>query len=440
MKTNVDLVNLIAIQELADVSLPALTDYLNIGKSTDLLGKRISINALAALISSALGSGSLIPERRYKVAGETPESVPAGASIIVNGDGQGEIDDPFLDGKVYDVHRNGMLIAKGVLWDNTVVGGGIVLLQPGDIFSGDEEVIVTFQPQFSSYIPSPDAIARFTNGEQVITASSTITAGMFRKLIVLQGSSSVLTVGLPAASAYPQNVILAITSNGGLHKQATLACNGTDTLLFNNTIWSNFYIGQNDQILLIPTVAGNGWRVIYWTGSERFNRIGSVDFGYLKGPNQFVATTDTPVLRADYPGVWAWVQRLAIAQPAAVVNNAVWLLNKGLWGTGDGSTTFNFPNLSGRFMRYADPDGVLDQTRFAAGTSNLPGSKEGDMIPNHGHNYTEPKLKANSDSGGAPDAVDVQVGTTTNVTGITADRVGYETRPFNTLGLPLINY
>lgn len=435
MKPNVDIVNLVAIQELADVNLPALTDYLAIGKSTDLLGKRISVNNLAQLISAALGSGTLIPSRRYKVAGSTPGSVPPGASIIVNGSGQGQINDPFLDGKFYEVHRNGILIAKGIMWDNTVVGGGIVLLQPSDIFSPDEEVIISFDPQFSAYIPTPDAIARFANGEQVITSSSAITGGMFRKLIVLQGASAILTIGLPSAAAYPQNVILAITSNGGIHRQATLTCSGSDTIAFNNTTWESFYLGQNDQILLIPNAASNGWRVVHYSGSDRFNRIGTVDFGYLKGANQFIATTDTPVLRAEYPGVWAWVQRLAAAQPAAVVDNATWLLNKGLWGTGDGSTTFNFPNLSGRFPRYLDPSGLIDIDRSTAGQSNLTGSLQNDDFKSHTHNYNRTPGTPGIYNwvGGGNNSLD-------NVVESTAPTGGNETRGKNIGALPLINY
>lgn len=435
MKPNVDIVNLVAIQELADVNLPALTDYLNIGKSTDKLGKRISVNALAQLISSALGSGSLIPSRRYKVAGETPGSVPPGASIIVNGDGQGEIDDPYLAGKVFDVHRNGLLVAKGVVWDNIVSGGGIVLLQDGDIFSADEEVIISFTPQFSSYIPTPDAIARFSNGERVLTSNATITAADFRKIIRVRSSTSSITVTLPAASAYPDNVLLTIVSDGGQQKQTALACDGSDIVYWDSISWPIFYIGRNDEISLIKS--SGGWAIANWSGADRYNKIGSVEAVYIPGPNQFPLTTDAPVLRSVYPGFFNWLQRLAATSPSLVVSNTTWITNKLKFGLGDGTiysgTTFNFPNWEGLFIRNVDPSGLVDTGR---GVNSIPASIQNDDNKAHMHNYTRvvggPNGHANFLGGGNFDA-----SFNTYTTGSSG---GTESRPKNGSLIYVINY
>ena len=436
MKPNQDIVNLIAIQELADVVAPTISDYLNIGKADDLLGKRITVNDLAQLISSVLGSGSLLPERVYRIG----TSLPSGATLSEDGT---TIYDPYLDGKVYQLNRRGIeLSIKGLEWDNGVINpdndvlGGVRLLTEGDVFSEGETIILTFQPQFSPYIPTPDAIARFTSGEQLITADSTITSGMYRKLIVLQSSSNTLSVTLPSATDYPENVILAIISNGGSHKQATLICDGSDVIYYDNTEWAEFWLGYNEQILLIPTAGG--WRVVYFSGSEHFGRLGVTDLGALAGPNHWVATSDMPQLRSVYPRVWNFIQRLQAAQPAAVVSGASWVTNKGLWGTGDGSTTFNFPNKSGRFPRYLDPSGELDEDRFSNGTASLPGSLEDQQLLNHVHNANRPKKSGRITSAGT-DWTDVENAPTSEPVGDALGYVGAENRPWNIGELPLIN-
>lgn len=429
-------VNLIAIQELADVSMPALTDYLNIGKSTDLLGKRININDLAQLISSALGSGTILPERRYK----QDEGLPSGATYSVNGvNGAGQINDPYLDGKIFDLHRNGMLIAKGIIWQNDVSGGGFRGLIPNDIFLPDEEFIATFQPQFSPYIPTPDAIARFTNGEVIIPANSAIGAGMFRKIIRLQSATNTLTITLPLASAYPANVALFIVSDGGLQKQTTLTCSGADTIKWNGITWPSFWIGQAAQITLLPT--SGGWIIESWSESQHFNSLGVVNSGYLAGPNQWIATAnpaaDVPQSRLIYPRAWNFVQRLQAAQPAAVVSGATWALNRQKWGTGDGVNTFNFPDLSGQFGRYADPFGQYDNR--GPSVRNLPGDRRPWQLADHTHGYRRPETQPNSDSGGNPDYVNQSTADTLGVTGIDPTHIGDSLYPDNTLFLPLIN-
>lgn len=462
MKPNVDIVNLIATQELGDVLSPILDQvYFQVGKQGDLLGKRMRGDVAASLISGALGSGTILPDRYYKIG----SVMPIGSSYSVNGtNGAGQINDPYLDGKIFDVHRNGLLIAKGYAWDNDVAGGGFRGLRTNDIFETDEEFILTFQPQISPYIPTPDAIARFTAGEQKITSSSSITAGMYRKLIILEGATSQLAVTLPPASAYPANVILAVISDGGSHIQAALNGNGTDKIFYQNATRATFWIGQDDQILLIPSVVtgtgstANGWRIVYYSGADRYNRRGIVDWGYVQGKNQLVLTSDAPLLRADYPGLFDFVLALQAAQPGAVVNNATWLLNKGLWGLGDGSTTFNPPVIQGGFQRFIDPSGLIDIDRAG---SNLPGTIQLAAVEKHNHitgNGPFNKLAAKAedvlpDKGGTPGSID-------NVDADKEYRVGFmkgstwdywaqsqikdyggsETRPYNIAGLPLLNF
>ncbi len=431
-------INGIAIQELADITLPALTDYLNIGKSTDILGKRITINDLAQLISSALGSGTILPERRYV----TGSAMPSGATYVVNGtNGAGQINDPYLDGKIFDLHRNGFLIAKGIAWQNDVAGGGFRSLVSSDIFGDAEEFIASFQPQFSPYIPSPDAIARFSNGEALYSgAINTLGAGDFRKIIQLAASGTTIKLNLPPSASYPQNVMLCIVSEGGGHKQATLSCSSGEYIIFSGGGYADFWLGQGSQIILIPNAIG--WRIIQWSESDHFQKMGMVNTGYLAGPNQWLAVAnpaaDVPQLRSVYPRVWDFIIKLMGTQPDAVVSGAAWATKRQMWGTGDGSTTFNFPDLSGTFARFADPYGQYDFDRYGNGTTtnvaNLPGNFWTFAMPKHKHAYVGPGFgsgTANFVGGGTFNPGVVQL----------TDEQGtsIEGKPVSTLFLPLIN-
>lgn len=74
--------------------------------------------------------------------------------------------------------------------------------------------------------------------------------------------------------------------------------------------------------------------------------------------------------RKDYPLLWGVVAQLGAVSEADWQNG-----NWGAYSTGDGSTTFRIPNLSGEFPRFLDTVGSVDKSRKA-------GSWQGDAIRN----------------------------------------------------------
>jgi hypothetical protein len=84
------------------------------------------------------------------------------------------------------------------------------------------------------------------------------------------------------------------------------------------------------------------------------------------------------VNRADYPRLWAY----AVAN--SLTTNDV-TNNPGLFGTGDGSTTFTLPNFEDYFIRYSYTRGVgsKQDSQMAEHTHGC-----GNQSANHHHQYT----------------------------------------------------
>lgn len=87
------------------------------------------------------------------------------------------------------------------------------------------------------------------------------------------------------------------------------------------------------------------------------------------------------------------------------------------YGVGDGSTTFNVPDLRGYFVRGSGTNG--DGT--ASGTF---GAKQADELKSHTHTYTFKSTTGGSSAGGDPNSI-TNTSVTTGATG------GTETRPKN---------
>lgn len=90
--------------------------------------------------------------------------------------------------------------------------------------------------------------------------------------------------------------------------------------------------------------------------------------------------------RADYPRLWAWA-----IDNSLTTNDTT--NNPGLFGTGDGSTTFTLPNFEDYFVRYSYTRAV--------------GSKQASQMASHRHTYTYSRV------GGAYPGTDggIQTGT-----------------------------
>jgi phage-related tail fiber protein len=95
------------------------------------------------------------------------------------------------------------------------------------------------------------------------------------------------------------------------------------------------------------------------------------------------------------------------------------------YGAGDGSTTFNVPDLRGEFMRGWDDSRGIDNGRAF-------GSAQADELKSHTHSYSRAAQNNRADGGSSS-----MTGYGTNTTGATG---GSETRPRNIAMLACIKY
>lgn len=431
MNPNVDVVDILSVRELATAPGGSV-DANWWGQVCDPAtgtNYKMTYENITAIISGIIGSGIIEPDRVYIVdRGQANDPVTGGNTV----------NDTYLEGKVFSLELRGIgFLEKGVEWDNDVSGGGWRLLG-GTTFNDGEFYTVHFHPQISPVISTPDAIGKFVSGVQLISSNTTITTGMFRKLIVLTNG---YTVTLSAT--WPENVIMSITHNGATNKQGVIVAPGGQSFAWNGGTTSTLWLGKSEDLNLIRS--GNTWYVTPGsTMSLGYNQVGHIIPGRLAGANQLIAQGQT-VLRADYPRLLDYITRLSAAYPGSVLNAAQWSSNKTRWGFGDGSTTIQVPDLRGYFPRWLDLGAGVDADRVDDNLQNIPGSGEEAAVESHSHAPNADYNKLLRESDGLPHDTAATFGGSRSSSwpyiadfGTMISYGGSETRPINSAELPLI--
>lgn len=429
MKPNVDIVDLIAVQELATAVAPVKEDYLGHWKVGQLLGRKITIETVGNIISEQIGSGQVIPDRVYEIG------VDMHGATIGNGTDYGftgtqnVIIDPYLDGKDYSIWIIGFGYAeKGQIWQNDIPGGGIRLVREGDQFFDGQEYALVFKPAFSSVIVTPDAIARMSSGEQIVTGSVAAGPSYDRKIILVQGATSAAPT-YTLNPLYPENVMCIIETGGGSNFQTIVAPPGGQTMVRCGQTITRHILGTQDWSVFVRI--GTVWRWVM--GGERWKRVGAVEFGGIPGPDRIAANGQTLQV-ADYPGVADHLTDLTSEYTGAVVTSGAWATDQTKWGTN--GTIINVMNLRGWFIRALDLGAGKDTDRVAAGTGDTPGSTQDNQ--NKEHDHADGAFNVLLTIDGANTATSTDPGTTPNLfsSGELQPDGGVESRPEN-VGLPI---
>lgn len=423
METNVDLVNLISLNELATAASPAPDDWLYWEKDGVQLGRKISIETVGTIIATQIGTAINRPDRVYQPGVD----MPAGSSVVNDGGGQPSIiEDPYLDGLDYSVHLRGIeYMVKGQEWQNDVAGGGFRWTN-GQIFEEGQIITVSFKPQISSVISTPDAVARFldASGISLVTATSTLTAGSDRKLIYIAAASAVAPT-ITLNSAYPEGVLCAILCADGLQKNTIIAAPGGQSIVFNGTKTS-FVLGQAEWAYLVRL--GSVWYVT--SISDNWQRVGDIVFGGVPGANKIAANGQT-LQRNESPRLDLYLDALNAALPGSVISVGAWATDNTKWGRD--ATTIRVPKLGGWFPRFLDLGNGKDPGR-TGGAQNIAGSTESMDIQEHDHSMGQV-----AGTGAIAGSFIVTGGGTPFPEKFTENEGGDETRPEN-VGLPALIY
>jgi microcystin-dependent protein len=111
--------------------------------------------------------------------------------------------------------------------------------------------------------------------------------------------------------------------------------------------------------------------------------------GLLATPVQFPPGTVISFAGSTAPEGWMLCDGAAISRTQYA---ALFAAIGTLWGVGDGSTTFNLPDLEGRFLRGADNGAAVDpnagtRVPLGSGVANGVGSLQGHAFQTHIHPY-----------------------------------------------------
>jgi hypothetical protein len=306
------------------------------------------------------------------------------------------------------------------------VTGGFHLIVDGDIFEANEKFIVRFIPQVIAVTPAGIPSSIFSDG-RVITADTTLSLTDVGKAIFIQGSSTQITITLPALSTVSDYSFFYLFSNGGSHINAVLQAPGVDKFLFKDE-FSQIILGQCENAKIFK--ANGKWNIE--NDLPGVAKVGETFHGFLGSEINALPLLGQVVSRLDYPRLWAWVQSL---QTGSIVTDTAWNSTfvavdginyytlKGCFSGGNGTTTFRLPLIT---------DFVRPINYF----SRVPGSLELQTIQAHTHliNRGDAYTGHSAESGmyvGGGQSFNPQTSPATQSTG------GTETKPTN-VGIPLL--
>lgn len=318
-----------------------------------------------------------------------------GASLIVTitevEEGTQRVDIPELAGKNFVLRRRGAGALKPGTEYAALSSGGFILLQPGDILQ-DEEVfevdVFTLQGGNNSGAPAGGGGGSLITGVYPITTNTTLIVDNLNQLIQFRGGSNALTLTLPSLTDIPENTVIPIESLINNAKQHRIQTQGGQYIYGGDTASDHLYIGKSEYIHLMA--GSDGWYPIAFNGN--FFSVGEIVPGYVAGLNmrQLNSGSTGQVMRADYPRIWEAIQSYG----TSLVSDSTWLTAsvsasnptrnitrpyRGCFSTGDGSTTFRFPDLQGVALRGLKSG--IDAERH----NNIAGNYQDGMYPAHTH-------------------------------------------------------
>ena len=299
---------------------------------------------------------------------------------------------------------------------------GKITLTDGTNFNNGETYITHFYPQIANAVQP--VISDFLFGT-IITASVTLTNANKNESLQIQSATNNIAIALPALSSISDFDGIYLASIGGNHINAVINTNGTDKIQFSTQV-TQLIIGQCEILELFKmTLSGVSLWYIKGQVPPSINMRGELVHAYISNQTNCVPAVGSLVLRATFPGLWAFVSANGLA-----VTESSWantdtngnFINKAKYSSGDGIASFRLPDLTNYHGMHA--------------ASSSPGNFTDQQVGQHAHpintlNYGDagvvgilgPGSPNNGVSGGATagggaykvDATDPNVGGTLNL-------------------------
>ncbi|MCP4134533.1 MAG: tail fiber protein [bacterium] len=170
--------------------------------------------------------------------------------------------------------------------------------------------------------------------------------------------------------------------------------------------------------------------------SEMYDKINKL--GKLVTPVGMISPFAGP--KEKVPGEWLFCNGRAVSRSEY---SALFDVIGTAWGNGDGSTTFNLPDLRGMFLRGVsdesgvDPDASERENQNGGNTGDAVGTYQGHAFESHNHDYTYAGSRQLGRAGGDSGFTAVN-GYQTEATG--DNGTSRETRPVNAAVSYIIKY
>jgi microcystin-dependent protein len=218
------------------------------------------------------------------------------------------------------------------------------------------------------------------------TASTTIPNSVTRADKFLGFDSSGNITALSSTGVTPGAVGTGELEDGAV-TEAKLASNAvTNAKMADDSVGADELIDNSVGAAAI-NISGNG------TSGQVVQSDGDGSFSYLTLATGFVSGMLMPYAGATAPSGWLLCYGQAISRTTyADLFTAIGTV----YGTGDGSTTFNLPDLRGRVVAGQDDMGGSSANRLTDQTGGLNGDTLGDTGGSETHTLTEAQLPAHS--------------------------------------------
>lgn len=279
--------------------------------------------------------------------------------------------DPSLVGWNWSLEQPGGVgtLAFGVDYVKTIGGvdttqddtnaTGWRFLDPTNLIGDGQKFFIHFQPQLAA--TSTPSSGTFIANTQLLIANTTLDNSAVGQSFLLQGGGGFIGVTLPDINTVPDNMPIFFSSNGGSHINAGIICFAgqklqwydNQTNLGSNTLASALNMGQCESGYVYRFTYPDSSKKWIVSGMDGRRVVGEIVYQYSKIPLNTVFAKGQLLSRANYAGLWAYVQNLEsgilIAESSyndtVTVNGRIYQKNWAKYSTGDGSTTFRVPTL-----------------------------------------------------------------------------------------------